>query len=132
MLETSVRDSRISWDAMDPMGYSFLIGLGKSLTYPAMSAPLLAYVAFKVGSNFRGEVDVELTPHRGLKFRLRESHRLRQNVYKTLDVCKPECSRGCCGGVCDMVAVRKAVRTQERGFGYIHFKVLSNPGVTSS
>ena len=81
-VRTCLPSWRISWEAMDSRGYSFLIGLGKSWTYLSWSTSMLWYAASNVGSNFRGEVDVESMPHRGLRFRLRESHRLGRRVYE--------------------------------------------------
>ena len=103
---TFVRAGRISFDAMDWRGYSFLIGLGKSWTY-FVSVLIFSYVASKVGFNITGEESV-LRLQNGLRFKLRESHRLK-NIFHKTSLCKPESRRTGSMWVGNMVAVRKAV-----------------------
>ena len=128
---TFVRAGRISFGVIDWRGYSFLIGLGKSWTY-FVSAVIFSYVASKVGFNIRGE-EIVLRLQNGLRFKLRESHRLK-NIFHKTSLCKPECRRTGSMWVGDMVAVRKAVRTEGSSvtlcLGHFYLKVLSFPGVT--
>ena len=90
---TFVREERISLEAMVLPGYSFLIGLFKPSTYGGL-IPLLLYVASTVGCSFRVE-EGESRPQRGLRFRLRESHRLRSlQGFKVTVVNEPEHREG--------------------------------------
>ena len=86
-----------------------------------------------MGSNFRGEVDVESMPHKGLRFRLRESHRLGRRVYDFMNTESPERHGAGGGRVGDMIAIRKALRAEERRialyFSHCLLKLLSGPGV---